>query len=65
MQVFWFIPTHGDSRYLGTSEGARQVDHDYLSQVAQAADRLGYEGVLIPPAAPARTRGWSRPRCCR
>jgi alkanesulfonate monooxygenase len=48
MQVFWFIPTHGDSRYLGTSEGARQVDHDYLSQVAQAADRLGYEGVLIP-----------------
>ena len=23
MQVFWFIPTHGDSRYLGTSEGAR------------------------------------------
>src|SRR4051794_31016783 len=48
MQVFWFIPTHGDSRYLGTSEGARQVDHDYLAQVAQAADRLGYEGVLIP-----------------
>jgi len=21
MQVFWFIPTHGDSRYLGTAEG--------------------------------------------
>lgn len=48
MQVFWFIPTHGDSRYLGTGEGARQVDHAYLTQVAQAADRLGYEGVLIP-----------------
>ena len=48
MQVFWFIPTHGDSRYLGTSEGARQVDHDYLKAVAQAADSLGYEGVLIP-----------------
>ncbi len=48
MQVFWFIPTHGDSRYLGTSEGARQVDHDYLKQIAQAADTLGYEGVLIP-----------------
>lgn len=48
MQVFWFIPTHGDSRYLGTAEGARQVDHDYLKQVAQAADTLGYEGVLIP-----------------
>ena len=25
MQLFWFIPTHGDSRYLGTSEGAREV----------------------------------------
>lgn len=48
MQVFWFIPTHGDSRYLGTAEGAREVNHDYLKQVAQAADSLGYEGVLIP-----------------
>ena len=48
MNVFWFIPTHGDSRYLGTSDGARQVDLAYLKQVAQAADHLGYEGVLIP-----------------
>src|SRR5881392_3405411 len=48
MQVFWFIPTHGDSRYLGTSEGAREVNFDYLKQVATAADTLGYEGVLIP-----------------
>ena len=48
MQVFWFIPTHGDSRYLGTSEGARPLTHDYMKQVAQAADSLGYEGVLIP-----------------
>jgi alkanesulfonate monooxygenase len=48
MQVFWFIPTHGDSRYLGTSEGAREVNHDYLRQVATAADTLGYDGVLIP-----------------
>ncbi len=48
MQVFWFLPTHRDSRYLGTAEGARQVDHAYLQQVAVAADTLGYEGVLIP-----------------
>lgn len=48
MKVFWFIPTHGDSRYLGTAEGARALSHDYLKQVAQAADSLGYEGVLIP-----------------
>ena len=48
MQIFWFLPTHGDSRYLGTSEGARPVDLAYLQQIAGAADNLGYEGVLIP-----------------
>ncbi|WCM92535.1 FMNH2-dependent alkanesulfonate monooxygenase [Acidovorax sp. NCPPB 2350] len=48
MQVFWFLPTHGDSRYLGTAQGARTVSHHYLKQIAQAADELGYEGVLIP-----------------
>ncbi|NIK77748.1 alkanesulfonate monooxygenase [Paenibacillus castaneae] len=48
MNVFWFIPTHGDGRYLGTSQGARAVDADYMQQIAVAADRLGFEGVLIP-----------------
>ncbi|QDY41539.1 FMNH2-dependent alkanesulfonate monooxygenase [Candidatus Pantoea soli] len=48
VSVFWFLPTHGDGHYLGTAEGARPVDHGYLQQVAQAADRLGFGGVLIP-----------------
>ena len=48
MKIFWFIPTHGDSRYLGSADGARVIDHNYLKQIAQAADNLGYEGVLIP-----------------
>ena len=48
LNIFWFLPTHGDSRYLGTTQGARAVDHDYLRQVAVAADTLGYEGVLLP-----------------
>ncbi|WP_168787514.1 FMNH2-dependent alkanesulfonate monooxygenase [Paraburkholderia aromaticivorans] len=48
MQLFWFLPTHGDSRYLGTTHGARTVSHHYLRQIAQAADELGFEGVLIP-----------------
>ena len=48
MKIFWFIPTHGDCRYLGTSKGARQVDHAYMKQIAVAVDNLGYEGVLIP-----------------
>ncbi len=48
LNVFWFLPTHGDGHYLGTAEGGRAVDLSYLQQVAQAADRLGYYGVLIP-----------------
>ena len=48
MKIFWFIPTHGDSRYLGSAKGARHADFAYFKQVAIAADSLGYEGVLLP-----------------
>lgn len=48
MNVFWFFPTHGDGRFLGSPEGARTVDHDYLSQIARAAESLGFDGALIP-----------------
>ncbi|MFZ6774156.1 FMNH2-dependent alkanesulfonate monooxygenase [Undibacterium sp. SXout7W] len=48
MNIFWFIPTHGDSRYLGTSRGAREISHDYLKQIAVAADTQGFDGVLLP-----------------
>src|ERR1700748_1071403 len=46
--VLWFLPTHGDGRYLGTSFGAREVSLPYLTQIAQAADALGSYGVLLP-----------------
>lgn len=48
INVFWFLPTHGDGRYLGTTEGGRPVDLGYLQQIALAADNLGFYGVLIP-----------------
>ncbi|PWC44304.1 FMNH2-dependent alkanesulfonate monooxygenase [Azospirillum sp. TSO22-1] len=48
MDILWFLPIHGDGHYLGTQEGARAVTHDYLKQIAQAADTLGYHGVLVP-----------------
>ena len=48
MKVLWFIPTHGDSRYLGTSRGGRVLDLGYLQQVASAVDNLGYYGALLP-----------------
>jgi len=46
--VLWFLPTHGDGRHLGTTIGARAVTLPYLRQIAQAADDLGYYGVLLP-----------------
>src|SRR6516165_849588 len=46
--ILWFLPTHGDGRYLGTGIGGREVNFNYLRQVAQAADQLGYFGVLLP-----------------
>jgi alkanesulfonate monooxygenase len=48
MDLLWFLPTHGDGRYLGTAHGARAVDLAYLRQIAQAADALGFHGVLLP-----------------
>jgi alkanesulfonate monooxygenase len=47
MQILWFIPTHGDGRYLGTSFGGRTTNLSYLQQIAQAVDRLGYVGALV------------------
>ena len=46
--VLWFLPTTGDSRYVGSEVGARSPTFEYLTQVARAADPLGYDGLLIP-----------------
>jgi alkanesulfonate monooxygenase len=46
--ILWFLPTHGDGHYLGTATGGREVNFSYLRQIAQAADQLGYFGVLLP-----------------
>ncbi|UQD52008.1 alkanesulfonate monooxygenase, FMNH(2)-dependent [Bacillus methanolicus] len=48
MKVFWFIPTHGDSRYLGVTTGGRAINYPYLKQIAQAVDHLGFAGALLP-----------------
>lgn len=48
LDIFWFLPTSGDTRYLGKSNSGRPVTHAYLQQIAVAADTLGYDGVLIP-----------------
>ena len=47
-EIFWFLPTGGDSRYLGRSAYARTVSNGYLRQIATTAEFLGYDGLLIP-----------------
>jgi alkanesulfonate monooxygenase len=46
VQVHWFLPTAGDGRQVASPD--RPPDADYLSQVARAADRVGFAGILTP-----------------
>lgn len=48
MQILWFIPTARDGHYLGTQLGGRDATPEYLQQIAQAVDNLGYTGALLP-----------------
>ena len=47
LDVFWYLPTQGDERYLGAEKGRREPTFSYLTQVTQAVDNLGYGGMLI------------------
>lgn len=51
LDFLWFIPSSGDGAYLGSNELSRPADPDYFREIAQASDRLGYTGVLIPTGA--------------
>jgi alkanesulfonate monooxygenase len=57
LDLFWFLPTSGDGSYLGTEKGHRPADIGYLRDIAQAADRLGYGGALLP-TGPNCLDGW-------
>lgn len=48
LDIFWFLPTSGDTRYLGVSDSGRAPTNAYMRQIAVAADELGYDGLLIP-----------------
>ncbi|WP_043650140.1 LLM class flavin-dependent oxidoreductase [Nocardia thailandica] len=60
LRFHWFLPTYGDSRYLvggghGTAVtaagGDRPAGIGYLSQIARAAEQLGFEAALTPTGA--------------
>ena len=51
MKLHWFLPTSGDSRTvipMGETAHQRPPTLDYMIQVAQAADAMGFDGVLTP-----------------
>lgn len=47
-EIFWFLPTSGDTRYLGRSDFGRPPSNAYMRDIAVTAERLGYDGLLIP-----------------
>jgi alkanesulfonate monooxygenase len=55
IRLHWFLPTQGDGRRLveesrpaGRAGGPRAASLGYLTQVALAAEELGFEGALTP-----------------
>jgi alkanesulfonate monooxygenase len=58
LRMFWFLPTAGDGPHLGSQDGWRPAEFGYMQQIAQAADRLGFEGVLLP-TGPSCFDGWT------
>jgi alkanesulfonate monooxygenase len=55
IRLHWFLPTQGDGRRLveeqrpaGTAGGPRAASLGYLTQVALAAEEMGFEGALTP-----------------
>ncbi|MDR0564391.1 MAG: FMNH2-dependent alkanesulfonate monooxygenase [Azoarcus sp.] len=48
LNIFWFLPTSGDTRYLGQSDFGREPSIEYLRQIATTSEHLGYDGLLIP-----------------
>ncbi len=51
LELFWFLPTSGDTRYLGKSDFGRAPTLDYMRQIAVTSEALGYDGLLIPTGA--------------
>lgn len=51
MDLLWFIPSHGDTRFLGTQISRRNTTAEYLESCARAVDSLGFTGALLPTGA--------------
>jgi alkanesulfonate monooxygenase len=48
VHLFWFVPSFGDEAKLGDPTTRMKPTLDHLTKVAQAAERAGFEGMLVP-----------------
>lgn len=46
--IFWFLPTSGDGRHIGRVHDGRPATNAYMRRIAEIAEDLGYDGLLIP-----------------
>ncbi|BBP83436.1 MULTISPECIES: LLM class flavin-dependent oxidoreductase [unclassified Pseudomonas] len=60
LELNWFLPTNGDGRHLTSSglpksglfpKGERAPTLGYLRQVVRAAERSGFDAIMVPTAA--------------
>ncbi|MDY6816779.1 MAG: LLM class flavin-dependent oxidoreductase, partial [Pseudomonadota bacterium] len=51
LDIFWFLPTSGDTRYFGKPGSGRPATNRYMQRIAATAEDLGYDGLLIPTGA--------------
>lgn len=60
LTAHWFLPTYGDGRQLvggghgvgvGSAGGVRPASLAYLTQIARAAEQVGFAGALTPTGA--------------
>lgn len=60
LTAHWFLPTYGDGRQLvggghgvgvGSAGGVRPASIGYLTQIARAAEQVGFAGALTPTGA--------------
>ena len=48
LEFGWFIPSSGDSEAFGVPEATIDIDEEHLRRVTMAAEKAGFEYLLIP-----------------
>jgi alkanesulfonate monooxygenase len=50
VEFSWYLPCDGDGHWTSTREPEREPTPGYLGQVAEAAERAGFDSILVPIA---------------